>query len=102
MARGTSGNLARKTSRILRTPKHGKGKLSVGNPGNKGGGRLKEYAEERAAQLAADPAVWDKQLAKAKAGDLKPLMFATERAFGKPVETVAHEGEVTFKVVYDD
>jgi hypothetical protein len=99
-ARQTAGKSAVPPRKIPQP--HGGALLSGGKPGNKGGGRLKEYAEERAAQLAADPMVWDVQLARAKCGDIKPLMFATERAFGKPKETVQHEGEVTFKVVYDD
>ena len=99
----------RKTPHSVRTqpgksPHTGKpqGRLQIGNPGNKGGGRLKEYAEERAAMLAADPMVWDVQLARAKSGDIKPLVFATERAFGKPKDVMEVSGEVTFKVVYDD
>lgn len=87
------------TPHVLRIPKHGKGKLRVGNPGN--AGRHKAYMELRAAMLAADPMVWDVQLARAKAGDIKPLQFAAERAFGKPKDEVEHTGEITIKHTYE-
>ena len=85
----------------LRPGRNG-GLLQSGNPGNKGGGRHKEYATERAELLAADPTVWDVQTARAKSGDLKALAFASELAWGKPTEKKELTGELRIVVAYDD
>ena len=48
----------------------------------------KAYLEQRAAELASDPTVWDVQLARAQCGDLKSLQFAADRAFGTPQQSL--------------
>lgn len=99
-------NLREKTvaPAVLRVPKHGKGKLRVGNPGNSGrpSDAAKAYAEQRAAEIMGTPQVWDVQLAYAKSGNLDSLKFARETAFGKPAEKTEVSGEVTVRVEFDD
>lgn len=90
------------TSVPVRPQPHG-GALRSGNPGNKGGGRHKAdqeaYMRERAALLCADPAVWDVLHARAKSGDIKPVAFSADQAFGKVVEHHNISGELTFRIV---
>ena len=86
----------------MRPGKNG-GLLRTGNPGCAGGsGRPSDAFYERAHQLANDPTVWDIQSARAKSGDLKPLAFAAEYLYSRPPQGVAHSGEVTVRVEYDD
>ena len=93
-------NTEQKTE-VRTMPGRNGGTLQVGNPGNKGGGRHKEYMEERAALLAADPMVWNVQLARARAGDIRVLEFAADRAFGKAKDTTEHTGQITIEHIYE-
>lgn len=72
-----SRQTAVKTPVLIPQP-NGGALLSGGKPGNKGGGRVREYVEERAAELLTDKQVWDVQLARAKCGDGRVIDRALE------------------------
>src|SRR5688572_7203408 len=92
---------ARKTpvkTPVLVPQPHG-GALRVGNPGNKGGGRVKEYVEKRASEILTDPTVWDVQKARAKAGADKALDRAITLVLGKPKEHAEVTTALTIRIV---
>lgn len=86
-----SGKSPRETS--LRTPKHGAGKLRVGNPGNVGGPgrppdefkRLCQHLASRAETVAAVTAILNDPRHPAYLGALK---WATENGYGRPEQRV--------------
>lgn len=89
-------------SKVPTRPGRNGGTLLTGNPGNKGGGRVKEYVEERATEILTDKTVWDVQLARARSGDSASLDRALHTVLGKPKELKEISGELTVIVKYDE
>jgi hypothetical protein len=100
---------ARKTppNTPMRPGKNG-GALKTGNPGNAGGGRRPAWVEEWADGVLSDPET-RKQVASIMGGKKNPKAFAamwkalSERAFGKPTESIEVSGAVglTIQVVHE-
>lgn len=62
----------------------GRGALRNGGSNKGGTGQPTANFYKRAAELANDDTVWDVQIARAKAGDPRPLQLAAEYVFGRP------------------
>lgn len=81
----------------LRVPAHGNGKLRVGGT-NRGGGRLPDAFKGLCRQLASGEMTVQQVEAILRDANhpqfMAALRWATEHGYGKPKETVEHQGAV--------
>ncbi len=99
--------LGRKPSRKtpMRVPKHGGGRLRVGNPGNAGGGRPPNEFKAKMAELASSKEAlhYLEQCVKGKHGPkaaLSAQQYVAERGYGKvPSVTKLEGGSESLQVV---
>lgn len=98
--------VAKKTSTQtpkMRTPKHGRGKLQVGNPGNSGGGRpLDEFKAKMRELASSDKAIeYLEECVRGKHGPKAAVSahkHITERGYGKEPSPVELGGKLRVEV----